>query len=62
MDPIIEAYKKDVDRTLLIENLRLTPQQRFDRFASFMESVMELKKAGEEARRKKRGEPKAEKG
>ncbi len=27
-DPVIEAYKKDVDRTLLIENLRRTPQQR----------------------------------
>jgi hypothetical protein len=24
-DPVIEAYKKDLDRTLLRENLRLTP-------------------------------------
>jgi hypothetical protein len=29
-DPVIEAYKKDVDRTLLRENLKLTPQQRID--------------------------------
>lgn len=28
IDPVIEAYKKDVDRTLLIENLRRTPQER----------------------------------
>ena len=26
--PVIEAYKKDVDRTLLRENLRLTPTER----------------------------------
>jgi hypothetical protein len=26
--PVIEAYKKDVDRTLLRENLRLTPTDR----------------------------------
>jgi hypothetical protein len=27
-DPVIEAYKRDVDVTLLIENLKLTPEQR----------------------------------
>ena len=27
-DPVIEAYKKDVDRTLLRESLKLTPHQR----------------------------------
>lgn len=27
-DPVIEAYKRDIDRTLLIENLKLTPEQR----------------------------------
>ncbi|MCU0649723.1 MAG: hypothetical protein MUF00_17165 [Gemmatimonadaceae bacterium] len=27
-DPVIEAYKRDVDRTLLRENLRLSPEQR----------------------------------
>ena len=29
-DPVIQAYKKHVDRTLLRENLRLTVQQRFE--------------------------------
>ncbi len=27
-DPVIEAYKKDVDRTLLCENLKLTVEER----------------------------------
>ena len=27
-NPVIEAYKKDVDRTLLRENLRLTTTER----------------------------------
>ena len=27
-DPVIEAYKKDVDRTLLRENLKLTTTER----------------------------------
>ena len=27
-DPVIEAFKKDVDRTLLRENLRRTPDER----------------------------------
>jgi hypothetical protein len=30
-DPVIEAYKKDVDRTLLRENLRLTTAQRVEK-------------------------------
>jgi hypothetical protein len=28
-DPVIEAYKKDVDRTLLRQNLRRTVEERF---------------------------------
>lgn len=28
-DPVIEAYKRDLDRSLLRENLRLTVEQRF---------------------------------
>jgi hypothetical protein len=28
-DPVIEAYKKDLDVTLIRENLRLTVDQRF---------------------------------
>lgn len=27
-DPVVEAYKKDIDRTLILENLKLTVEQR----------------------------------
>lgn len=42
-DPVIDAYKRDVDRTLLIENLRLTPGQRLEKFVCFMEDVEALR-------------------
>lgn len=44
-DPVIEAYKKDVDRTLLIENLKLTSAQRAEKLESFVEMLIELRKA-----------------
>jgi len=44
MDAVIEAYKKHVDRTLLRENLKLTPEQR-------VLKLVELQKLAEEARR-----------
>ncbi|MCL4786730.1 MAG: hypothetical protein KJ070_08045 [Verrucomicrobia bacterium] len=44
-DPVIAAYTKDVDRTLLIENLKLTPAQRAEKLESFMEMLMELREA-----------------
>ena len=40
--PVIEAYKKDVDRTLLVENLRLTTTERVEKMISalrFAEAV-----------------------
>jgi hypothetical protein len=45
-DPVIEAYKRDVDRTLLRENLRLTVEQRFDNLMRLQEFAEELRKAG----------------
>ena len=44
-DPVIEAYKKDVDRTLVIENLKLTPAQRAEKLEGFVEMLMELREA-----------------
>lgn len=32
-DPVIEAFKKDIDRTLLRENLKLTPEVRLRKIA-----------------------------
>lgn len=37
-DPVIEAYKKDVDRTLLRENLKLTVEERLRKYQSFLDS------------------------
>ncbi|HEY9785401.1 MAG TPA: hypothetical protein V6D17_08370 [Candidatus Obscuribacterales bacterium] len=50
-DPVIEAYKNDVDRTLLRENLKLTVEQRFLKLMEFQRFAEELKKAGKEAKR-----------
>jgi hypothetical protein len=50
MQAIIEAFKKDVDRTLLRENLKLTPQKRFDKFTAVMKNLMAIQAAGELAR------------
>ena len=43
-DPVIEAYIKDVDRTLLRANLRMPMEWRFDNFASAARSLHELKR------------------
>lgn len=50
-DPVIEAYKRDVDRTLIRENLRLTVEERFQKLMRLIEFAEELKKAGVEAKR-----------
>jgi len=52
-DPVIEFYKKDVDRTLLRENLKLTPEQRLVQLMQHQRFAEELRRAGEKARREK---------
>jgi hypothetical protein len=49
-DPVIEAYKKDVDRTPLRENLKLTVDERFRKFENFTRFARELHEAGRRAR------------
>jgi hypothetical protein len=44
MDRVIESYKRDIDRTLLRENLRKTATER-------VRSLMALQRLAEEARR-----------
>jgi hypothetical protein len=44
-DPVIEAYKKDIDRTLLIENLRKPVAERLAKFQSFMNALGEMRGA-----------------
>ena len=51
MDALIEAYKKDVDRTLLRENLRLTPEQRVRKLMELQSFAAELRRAGRRARK-----------
>jgi hypothetical protein len=48
-DPVIEAYKKDVDRTLIRENLKLTPQQRLDNLVAVQTFVHDLRSAMQRA-------------
>ena len=50
-DPVVAAFKKDVDVTLLIENLKLTPDERSWKFLRFMEMVYEVRRAGGKALR-----------
>jgi hypothetical protein len=45
-DPVIEAYKKDIDRTLLRENLKRTPAERLQRLQDFVQAL-EAQKRGE---------------
>jgi hypothetical protein len=49
-DPVIEAYKKDVDRTLLRENLRRTPEQRWENYLRMYHLAAEFRRAGAKAR------------
>lgn len=37
VDPVIEAYKKDIDRTLIRENLKLTVAERFNEICELCE-------------------------
>ena len=53
IDPVIEAYKKDIDRTLIRENLRLTVDQRLQQLMDLQRFAEELQKAGRKARPKK---------
>ena len=50
IDPVIEAYKKDVDRTLIRENLKLTVEQRFEQLMDHQRFAEELREAGRRTR------------
>jgi len=52
LDPVIEAYKKDVDVTLIRENLRLTVDQRFQQLMKLQQFAADLQRAGRKARNK----------
>ena len=48
-DPVVEAYRADVDVTLLEENLRLSVEERFLRLIELQRFASELRSAGEKA-------------
>jgi hypothetical protein len=50
LDPVIEAYKKHVDVTLIRENLRLTVDQRFQQLMKLQQFAEQLRCAGRKAR------------
>ena len=51
VDPVIEAYKPGIDQTLIIENLRRTPEDRLRNAMALQRDLEELRRAGERARR-----------
>ncbi len=52
-DPVIEEYKKHIDRTLLRENLKLTVTERFERLMELQRFAEEMRRAGKVARERK---------
>lgn len=50
LDPVVEAYKRDVDSTLLRENLRRTVQERVDNLLALQRLASEARRAGDAAR------------
>jgi len=48
-DPIIEYYKRDVDITLLRENLKLSHEQRLLKLMEMQKLAKELRQAGDKA-------------
>ena len=50
-DPVIEAYKAGVDRTLIRERLKRTPAERAEDLVALARFAEELARAGDERRR-----------
>lgn len=49
-DPVIEAYKKNIDRTLLRENLKKTVDERLETLMELQRFAEELQEAGRRMR------------
>lgn len=48
-DPVLEVYKADLDRTLLRQNLRRTPEERLRNLIALQRLAEEARKAGRRA-------------
>ncbi len=49
LDPVVERYLRDVDRTLLRRNLALSPEQRLHQLQELARLAEELRRAGKKA-------------
>ena len=49
-DPVIEVYRRDVDRTLIERNLALSPEERIVQLMELQRFAQELREAGRRAR------------
>lgn len=49
IDDIVELYKRDVDRTLLRENLKLTPDERVRKMVAVVRFAGVVREAGRKA-------------
>lgn len=49
-DPVIEYYKQFIDRSLLRENLKLTPTERIRKMQEMGKVYAELRRAGKKFR------------
>ena len=51
MQAVIELYKKDVDRTLIRQNLKLTVEERLLNLQNFNQFTAEFRNAGKKLRK-----------
>jgi hypothetical protein len=51
--PVIEAFKKNIDLTLIRENLKLSHEQRPLKLVQLQRLAQELRQAGRRARRER---------
>lgn len=53
-DPVVEVYKRDVDRTLLLENLKRSTEDRIRTLAAHSAFANEARRAGRAARSRRK--------
>ena len=52
-DPVVEAYKPGIDRSLIRRNLRLSVEERFQRLMELQRFASELRRAGRQLRNRR---------
>jgi hypothetical protein len=51
-DPVVDAYKPGIDRTLIRENLKRSPEERLRALQQLQAFAEELQRAGETLRKR----------